>query len=100
MLDLIFMRCNEVLLVTILLPPGGYNTDEYEELPVGPEVHDLFQYIMQYKPEVLQLDTPLKPFIPEFVPAIGDIDEFIKVNADALACGQQHLDNQVAKLHS
>jgi len=94
MLDVIFMRCNEVLLVTIVLPPGGYNPDECEELPVGPEVHDLFQYIMQYKPEVLQLDTPLKPFIPEFVPAIGDIDEFIKVNADALACGQQHLTNK------
>ncbi|KAL0025406.1 hypothetical protein WJX79_005403 [Trebouxia sp. C0005] len=61
-------------------PPGGYNPDEYEDLPVGPEVQDLFQYILQYKPEVLQLDTPLKPFIPEFVPAIGDIDEFIKVS--------------------
>lgn len=61
-------------------PPGGYNPDEYEDLPVGPEVQDLFQYIMQYKPEVLQLETPLKPFIPEFVPAIGDIDEFIKVS--------------------
>lgn len=59
---------------------GGYNPDEYEDLPVSQEVQDLFQCIMQYKPEVLQLDTPLKPFIPDFVPAIGDIDEFIKVN--------------------
>lgn len=89
------MPCNAVLTLTLLLPLGGYNPDEYEDLPVGPEVQDLFQYIMQYKPEVLQLDTPLKPFIPEFVPAIGDIDEFIKVNADALACDQQHLDKQV-----
>ncbi|KAA6417609.1 MAG: intraflagellar transport 46 protein, partial [Trebouxia sp. A1-2] len=69
-----------VLTLTILLPLGGYNPDEYEDLPVGPEVQDLFQYILQYKPEVLQLDAPLKPFIPEFVPAIGDIDEFIKVS--------------------
>ena len=59
---------------------GGYNPDEYEDLPVSQEVQDLFQCIIQYKPEVLQLDTPLKPFIPDFVPAIGDIDEFIKVN--------------------
>ena len=43
------------------------------------EVQDLFQYIVQYKPDVLQLETPLKPFIPDLVPAIGDIDEFIKV---------------------
>lgn len=102
MLHLIFTPCNEVLSVTRLLPPGGYNPDEYEDLPVGPEVQDLFQYVMQYKPEVLQLETPLKPFIPEFVPAIGDIDEFIKVNADVLAGGQQslYLGKQVAKLHS
>ena len=86
--------------LTISPPPGGYNPDEYEDLPVGPEVQDLFQYIMQYKPEVLQLETPLKPFIPEFVPAIGDIDEFIKVNAFALASGKQHPGKQVAKLHS
>lgn len=48
-------------------------------MPVSQEVQDLFQYIVQYKPDVLQLETPLKPFIPDFVPAIGDIDEFIKV---------------------
>lgn len=58
---------------------GGYNPDEYEDLPVSTEVQELFQYILQYKPEVLQLETPLKPFIPDYVPAIGDIDEFIKV---------------------
>ncbi len=100
MIHLLFAPCNEVLSLKTLLPLGGYNPDEYEDLPVSPEVQDLFQYIMQYKPEVLQLETPLKPFIPEFVPAVGDIDEFIKVNADALATGQQHPGRQVAKLHS
>lgn len=58
------------------------------------EVQDLFQYILQYKPEVMQLQTPLKPFIPEYVPAIGDIDEFIKVQAwqltTAAATGSSH----------
>ena len=44
-------------------------------------MQDVFQYILQYKPEVLQLETPLKPFIPDYVPAVGDIDEFIKVYA-------------------
>lgn len=58
---------------------GGYNPDDYEDLPVSQEVQDLFQYILQYKPEVPQLETPLKPFIPDYIPAIGDIDEFIKV---------------------
>eukprot|EP00891_Asterochloris_glomerata_P007961 jgi/Astpho2/7961/gw1.00119.39.1_t len=27
----------------------------------------------------MEIETPLKPFIPEYVPATGDIDEFIKV---------------------
>lgn len=58
---------------------GGYNPDDFEDLPVSEEVHDVFRYILQYKPEVLQLETPLKPFIPDYVPAVGDIDEFIKV---------------------
>lgn len=57
----------------------GYNPDDFEDLPVSEEVQDVFQYILQYKPEVLQLETPLKPFIPDYVPAVGDIDEFIKV---------------------
>ena len=59
---------------------GGYNPDDYEELPVNQDVQDLFQYILHYKPEVVQLEAPLKPFIPDYTPAIGDIDEFIKVN--------------------
>ncbi|CAD7701789.1 unnamed protein product [Ostreobium quekettii] len=33
----------------------------------------------RYKPPSTDLDTKLKPFIPDFIPAIGDIDEFIKV---------------------
>ncbi len=27
----------------------------------------------------MELDTKLKPFIPEYIPAVGDIDAFIKV---------------------
>lgn len=29
----------------------------------------------------MEIETPLKPFIPEYVPATGDIDEFIKVSS-------------------
>ena len=60
---------------------GGYNPDAYEELPASQDVQELFQYILHYKPEVAQLETPLKPFIPDYTSAIGDIDEFIKVNS-------------------
>ena len=46
---------------------------------MSPEVGELFQYIARYKPVSSSLDTKLKPFIPDLLPAVGDIDEFIKV---------------------
>lgn len=39
----------------------------------------LFKFIGLYKPKVMELPMSLKPFIPEFIPAIGGTDEFIKV---------------------
>jgi intraflagellar transport protein 46 len=42
-------------------------------------VKDLFQYIERYKPQEVELDTTLKCFIPEFIPAVGEIDSFVKV---------------------
>eukprot|EP00878_Enallax_costatus_P027639 GHUV01029776.1.p1 GENE.GHUV01029776.1~~GHUV01029776.1.p1 ORF type:complete len:254 (+),score=60.19 GHUV01029776.1:1292-2053(+) len=46
---------------------------------VPDDVKDLFQYIGKYKPQTIEVQTRLKPFIPEFIPAIGGTDEFIKV---------------------
>jgi intraflagellar transport protein 46 len=42
-------------------------------------LQDLFKYIGKYRPPAVELPTRLKPFIPEFIPAIGGTDEFIKV---------------------
>lgn len=58
---------------------GAYNPKDYLQLNVTTEVKDLFQYIERYKPHEVQLDTPLKCFIPEYIPAIGELDAFIKV---------------------
>ncbi len=33
----------------------------------------------RYTPQAIELETRFKPFIPEFIPAVGDIDAFIKV---------------------
>ena len=41
----------------------------------------------RYTPQTIDLDHKLKPFIPDFIPAVGDIDAFIKVNK-ALFHGQ------------
>jgi len=33
----------------------------------------------RYKPHDVELDSKLKPFIPDYIPSIGGIDQFIKV---------------------
>jgi intraflagellar transport protein 46 len=43
---------------------------------------ELFRYISRYKPPPLGSDPlplTLQPFIPDYIPALGGIDEFIKV---------------------
>mmetsp|Transcript_31727 Transcript_31727/g.53521 ORF Transcript_31727/g.53521 Transcript_31727/m.53521 type:complete len:513 (-) Transcript_31727:99-1637(-) len=58
---------------------GAYNPKDFTTLNVSVEVRDLFQYIERYKPHEVQLEAPLKCFIPEYIPAIGELDAFIKV---------------------
>ncbi|XP_028930243.1 intraflagellar transport protein 46 homolog isoform X1 [Ornithorhynchus anatinus] len=58
---------------------GAYDPADYEHLPVSTEMKELFQYITRYTPQLVDLDHKLKPFIPDFIPAVGDIDAFLKV---------------------
>ena len=41
-------------------------------------------YDPRYSPQVIELETRLKPFIPDFIPAVGDIDAFLKVKLQIL----------------
>ena len=58
---------------------GSYDPTEYEHLTVSQEIKELFQYISRYTPQSIQLETKLKPFNPDYIPAVGDIDAFLKV---------------------
>lgn len=60
------------------LPAGAYNPDDYKGLKVSPDVEELFQYITRYKPHTIDLDTSFKPFVPELIPSIGEVDAFLK----------------------
>ncbi|XP_019904000.1 intraflagellar transport protein 46 homolog isoform X2 [Esox lucius] len=60
-------------------PEGAYDPSDYDHLPVSTEIKELFQYITRYTPQTIELDHKLKPFIPDFIPAVGDIDAFLKV---------------------
>lgn len=43
--------------------------------------HNEIPSIPRYTPQSIELEHKLKPFIPDFIPAVGDIDAFIKVIA-------------------
>lgn len=43
------------------------------------EITELFNFIDKYHPLDITLETVLFPFLPEYIPAIGDIDAFIKI---------------------
>ncbi|VDN10011.1 unnamed protein product [Dibothriocephalus latus] len=59
---------------------GMYNPADYEHLIVSAEVKEMFHYIQRYTPQSIDLDTKLRPFIPEYIAAVGDIDAFLKVS--------------------
>jgi intraflagellar transport protein 46 len=58
---------------------GAYNPKDFAHLDVSADTRDLFQYIERYKPQEMDLDTELKCFIPDYIPAIGEMDAFIKL---------------------
>ncbi|KAJ3108226.1 Intraflagellar transport protein 46 [Phlyctochytrium planicorne] len=57
---------------------SGFNNN-FKDYVISDELKELFQYVTRYKPQEIDLEPVLKPFIPDFIPAIGDIDAFIKV---------------------
>lgn len=61
------------------LPPGAYNAADFKHLNVSDEIRELFKYIGRFQAHNIELDTKLKPFVPDYIPSVGSIDEFIKV---------------------
>ncbi|OUM65992.1 hypothetical protein PIROE2DRAFT_6884, partial [Piromyces sp. E2] len=63
-----------------LSPDDENYTKKYELMGnINGDLKELFSFIDQYKPIDIKLDTELKPFIPDYIPAVGDIDAFIKI---------------------
>ncbi|KAK4291145.1 hypothetical protein Pmani_036008 [Petrolisthes manimaculis] len=60
-------------------PEGAYDPSDYEHLSVSPEISELFSYITRYTPQAIELEYRLRPYIPDYIPAVGDIDAFIKI---------------------
>lgn len=53
--------------------------DKWEHLNVGEEIKELFPFILKYTPQNIETVYHLQPFIPDFVPSVGDVDAFLKV---------------------
>jgi intraflagellar transport protein 46 len=77
------------------LPANAYNPDDFKNMKVSAEIEEIFQYITRYKPHTIDLDTSLKPFIPELIPSIGEVDAFLKMprpDGKASGLGTSQLD--------
>ena len=51
----------------------------YADLNTTSEIQDLFQLIYRYEFRDFELPFTLKCFIPDYLPAVGEMDKFIKV---------------------
>lgn len=43
------------------------------------ELQNIFAYVKQFKPESVELDPIMYPFLPDFIAAVGDVDALIKI---------------------
>ncbi|GAA50483.1 intraflagellar transport protein 46 homolog [Clonorchis sinensis] len=68
-----------MMMMMTVTPLVAYNPADYEHLTVSPEIKEMFEYIQRYTPQIIELETHLKPFIPDYIAAVGDIDAFLKV---------------------
>lgn len=55
-----------------------YNPTEFN-MPVSAEIRDIFAIIGQYTPHTIELEAKLKPFIPDYIPSVGEVDPFLKI---------------------
>jgi len=79
-----------------------YQPDNFKNLKVSKEVRDLFKNITKFKAKKFSIPTKLKAFIPDYVPAVGDIDAFLKIprpdgKDDEMGLGWKELDEPSLK---
>lgn len=60
-------------------PVEPFDAKAYENIDAPAEVKELMQYISRYTPQRVPIEYRLKVFIPDYIPAVGDIDAFLKI---------------------
>ena len=61
------------------LPSVTPVSNKYEDLNVSQNIKDVFKFIDTFTPLNVEIDSTFKPFIPDYEPAIGEVDAFLKV---------------------
>ncbi|XP_045537884.1 intraflagellar transport protein 46 homolog [Papilio machaon] len=64
---------------------GAYDPKNFQDLKVPPDMENLFQYIMKYTPQKIELEGRLRAFVPECAPAVGDCDALLKLSTPPAA---------------
>ena len=64
---------------TNVLPLPRFDTSEFNQVTSNPEYKSLLQFIDRFQPTDINPEAKLKPFIPSYIPSVGEVDPFIKI---------------------
>jgi intraflagellar transport protein 46 len=70
---------NEELQLQAKLASYQYNPDDYADINAPPSISALFSLITAHIPEEIEIPTKLRPFIPDYIPSVGGVDNFLKI---------------------
>ncbi|VDK47052.1 unnamed protein product [Gongylonema pulchrum] len=60
-------------------PGEGHDQTNESLAPLGSDEKELLGYIEAYTAETVHIETLIKPFLLDYIPAVGDVDAFIKI---------------------
>ena len=72
-------RSEDTFRKTKLSGDFGKFDDELKNLNLDQETLNIFKFITAYDPVISEPAVKLKPFIPDYIPAIGEVDGFLKI---------------------
>lgn len=52
---------------------------EINQLNLDDEAKEIFNYLLEYAPKEVDMEIKLKPFVPDFIPTVGEVDAFLKL---------------------
>ena len=66
--------------VSSKLPLPKFDISEFDKVTKDQEYLSLLSFMKRFQAAEIELDTKLKPFIPSYIPSIGEVDAFLKIH--------------------